>query len=553
MVGVRVISFTHRTRVGAFLWRSFHAQPGQARRFVLWSLVEAAPAFVIGLSIAGAVDAFAAHQAVTGLSWTFLLGISWIFAAVGARQVVVTVAGIVEPVREALLTATVRGVLEAGKDDAAAVTRANLQVEVARDAFTGVIGSVKAFVLAFLGVVAGVGALMPELLLLVLPPLLLGLGAFLFSLPELAKRQHAYLLADEATAESLVKVTAALGDVAACGDEEHAARYAGARFDDQRRAAGKLAGVTTLRTVVLGAGAWAPILLVLAYAPRLGATPGVVLGTLAYVMQSLTPALFNLASGLGESGVRLWVTLTRLRAALPPPRQQTRRSEGVDAELKGVTFAYGPGALPVVDRLDLDVHEGDHLAVVGPSGIGKSTLAALIAGLIVPGQGRVTIGGVPADRLDRGQRVLIPQEAYIFRGTVAENLGGHETTLMRRALDAVGAGHLRLQAAAELGPADRQLVALARAYLADAPLVILDESTSCLDPAAEAVAEQAFADRGSTLIVIAHRISSALRARRVLVMDGTRVVTGTHQELLAASPLYADLAGHWDPRLRQVS
>ncbi len=180
-------SFGPRTRVGSFLWRSFHAQPGQARRFVLWSLVEAAPAFVIGLAVARAVDAFSARQAVEGLSWTLLLGVSWVFAAVGARQVVVTLANIVEPVREELLTATVRGALESGKDDAAAVTRANLQVEVARDAFTGVIGSVKAFVFAFLGVLAGVTALMPELLLLVLPPLLLGLGAFLFSLPELAE------------------------------------------------------------------------------------------------------------------------------------------------------------------------------------------------------------------------------------------------------------------------------------------------------------------------------------------------------------------------------
>ncbi len=240
-------------------------------------------------------------------------------------------------------------------------------------------------------------------------------------------------------------MTAALGDVTASGEEEHAARYAGARFDRQQRAARKLAGVTTLRTVVLGAGAWAPILLVLAYGPRLGATPGVVLGTLAYVMQSLTPALFNLASGLGESGVRLWVTLTRLRAALPPPAPETRRRRGGAHRAEGVTFAYGPQALPVVDRLDLVIAEGEHLAVVGPSGIGKSTLAALIAGLIAPDQGRVIVGGVPAARVDRRQRVLIPQEAYIFRGTVAENLGDHEPRKLRQALDAVGAGHIGLQ------------------------------------------------------------------------------------------------------------
>jgi ATP-binding cassette subfamily C protein len=103
---------------------------------------------------------------------------------------------------------------------------------------------------------------------------------------------------------------------------------------------------------------------------------------------------------------------------------------------------------------------------------------------------------------------------------------------------------------AELDPAtlsagERQLVTLVRAYVSPARLVILDEASCHLDPAAEAVVEQAFARRPGTLIVIAHRISSALRAQRILVLDGTEVLHGTHEDLLERSALYRDLVGHW--------
>jgi ATP-binding cassette subfamily C protein len=207
------------------------------------------------------------------------------------------------------------------------------------------------------------------------------------------------------------------------------------------------------------------------------------------------------------------------------------------------------------------VPEGDHLAIVGPSGIGKSTLAGLLCGLLAPDAGTVLIGGVPAAQLPPGRlaglRVLIPQEAYVFTGTVTENLrylrpaapAGEVTA----AVTAVGAGALvdrlgGLEAPvspAQLSAGERQLIALARAYLAPAPVVVLDEATCHLDPAAEQRAEAAFAERGGTLLVIAHRVSSALRARRVLVLDGAGAALGDHQTLLATSPLYRQLLGHW--------
>ncbi|OMI37940.1 ABC transporter ATP-binding protein, AmfA, partial [Streptomyces sparsogenes DSM 40356] len=251
-------------------------------------------------------------------------------------------------------------------------------------------------------------------------------------------------------------------------------------------------------------------------------------------------------------------------------------------ELRAVTFAYGDRAAPVVEGLDLDVPAGGHLAVVGPSGIGKSTLAGLIAGLLEPRSGEIRVCGEPvrgpgsasqaASRAGTraASRVLIPQEAYVFSGTLADNLrylcpvrgGGTDAgpapvptdAELAAAAEAMGLDALLARVGgpyAEVDPAalsagERQLIALTRAYLSPAPVVLLDEATCHLDPAAEARAERAFARRpGTTLIVIAHRVSSARRAERVLVMDGRHTVCGRHAELLESSALYRDLAGNW--------
>ncbi|GAA3142843.1 ATP-binding cassette domain-containing protein [Nonomuraea roseoviolacea] len=554
------------------LRRALRRHPSQLARIAAWSALEAVPAFLIGHAVARAIeDGFAAGRPGTGLAWLAALGAAWLVAAVAARQIVLAVAAVAEPFRDDLLAVVVHGAVRraaataGARRDSAAVTRAGLQVELARDAFAAVVTTVRGFLFTVVSVVLGLLTLAPGAAALVLPPFAAGLGLFLASLPALARRQRAFLMADERLAEATTATMGGLRDIAACGAERREGDRLAARVAEQAAAARALARVTAVRTAALAVGGWLPVLLLLAGTPWLlrgGAGAGVVVGALAYVTQSLAPALGGLVQGLGVSGVRLAATLDRIAAsgADEEPPVPRLRPAGAEVRLSGVTFAYGPHARPVVADLDLRVPEGEHLAVVGPSGAGKSTLAALVSGLLRPGAGEALIGGVPAACADPSARVLIPQEAYVFRGTLRDNLTylapeGVPEEDLGRAVAALGAEDLVEAAGGYDAPLDpaalsagrRQLVALVRAYLSPARLVVLDEATSCLDPAAEARVERAFARRGGTLVVVAHRITSARRAGRVLLMDGPDVRTGTHDELVRTAPLYADLVGHWQP------
>ncbi|GLW13043.1 ABC transporter ATP-binding protein [Microtetraspora sp. NBRC 13810] len=555
---------TPRVLVVRALWR----RPRLVGRLLGWSVVEAAPGFAAGHAVARAVDdGFAAGDVGAGLGWLALLGGLWALAGVGARQSLLTIGAVVEPFRDALARYVVAGALHragsGGAEGDGAVGRLNHQVELARDSLAAVISVVRSFLFALVSVVLGLLTLVPEVLGPVLVPYVAGLVLFALSLPALARRQRELILADERTAATVSGIAAGLRDIVACGAEDRAAALAERDVARQAAAALGLARLTAARTALLAVAGGLPVLCVLWATPWLvasGATAGILLGALTYVAKSLVPAFGALVHGVGVSGVRLRVSLARILATsgTPEPGPRPVAPRGVAVELRRAVFAYGPGAHPVIDGLDLRIPEGDHLAVVGPSGIGKSTLAGLVAGLLPPDAGEALVGGVPATLAERGARVLIPQEAYVFRGSLAANLAYYTTSApgprrMAEAVAAVGAADLVRRLGgyhADVDPTvlsagERQLVALVRAYLSPARLVILDEATCHLDPAAEARAEAAFAARGGTLVVIAHRISSARRARRILVMDGTRVRSGTHETLVADSPLYAALTGHW--------
>ncbi|SNS27792.1 ATP-binding cassette domain-containing protein [Actinomadura mexicana] len=560
-----------RREAARVLWRSagdaVRARPRAVARAAGWSAVEAVPTAVFGRAVGEATDAFRTGRASGAVAWLGVLVVSALVGAAGSRRLYPALAAIVEPFRDDLVRRVATGALHRslrGRPDTGAVARLTHQVEIVRDTFGGLLVVARGFAFTAGAALLGLATMAPEVVALVLPPLVLGLALFGAVFGRAAARQRELVVGEEEIAERTTALAAGLRDAVGCGGEDLLRAELGAAVEAQAAAGRAVARLAAVRAVSLAVSGWLPLLLVLAAAPwlmRRGATAGMVVGALAYVLHGLQPALRTLVHGVGGSGLRLAVTLGRILETgapdAPVPPEPAEPVPGAPAvELRGVTFAYGDGARPVIENLDLVVPPGDHLAVVGPSGIGKSTLAALIAGLAAPGAGEVLVDGRPAG--DPGRRVLVPQEAYVFGGTLLDNLAYYAPDAgpgeAGRAVDALGLAPLvrdlggygaRLEPGA-LTEAQRQCVALCRAYLAPQPVVILDEAAYRLDPAAEARVEEAFARRPGTLVVIAHRISSAMRARRVLVLDGTRAHLGRHADLPAVCPLYRDLIGRWE-------
>ncbi|MDH5239121.1 MAG: ABC transporter ATP-binding protein/permease, partial [Acidimicrobiia bacterium] len=266
-------------------------------------------------------------------------------------------------------------------------------------------------------------------------------------------------------------------------------------------------------------------------------------------------------------------SLNKMFQILDTEPEVDERPDAVDLPATGeltvdaITFAYPGTTTPVLLDVSLTVAVGERLALVGPTGAGKSSLAKLMARLYDPDDGAVRFGGVDLREASlaslRNRVVVVPQEGFLFDGTIADNLrlakaraSEEEIREALRAIDALdrfeafpeGLATEVRERGSRLSAGERQLVSLARAALVDPAVLVLDEATSSLDPGTEALVEHAL-DRlmqGRTTIVVAHRLSTVQRADRIAVVDrGELVELGTNAELLAVGGRYAALAEAW--------
>ncbi len=290
------------------------------------------------------------------------------------------------------------------------------------------------------------------------------------------------------------------------------------------------------------------------------------LGLLINPIQQMSQ-LFNLIQQSGAALNKLYGLLD-VAPEIAEPLGAVDLPERGAIEIRDVGFSYRPGELDeVLSGVNLTIIPGDRLALVGPTGAGKSTLAKLIARFYDPTSGVIRYGGIDLRNASisslRRRIAVIPQEGFLFHGTIFENvrLGKLDATEdeVRQALRIIGA-EARFDAlpnglktevrerGSRLSAGERQLVSLARAALANPDVLILDEATSNLDPGTESDVEEAMTAlmKGRTVVVIAHRLSTAERSDKVAVVDAGRLVeAGTHNELLGVGGRYTELFASW--------
>jgi ATP-binding cassette subfamily B protein len=265
------------------------------------------------------------------------------------------------------------------------------------------------------------------------------------------------------------------------------------------------------------------------------------------------------------SGNRLFEILDREPRLASTPGAPALPDGAGSVQFQGVSLAYD-GAEPALEDIDLTVAAGRTVALVGPTGSGKTSLVALLARLYDPSRGRVLIDGSDVRDVDlvslRSQVAFVADDSFLFSASVAENIAYARPDASRDEIEAAarraqahgfiaalpdGYDTLVGERGLTLSGGQRQRVAIARALLADPRILILDDATSSVDARTEAAIKRGLREvmAGRTTFIVAHRLSTITLADEVVVLDGGRIVDrGTHSELVERCPLYAEIAEH---------